>query len=146
VVAFLAPLVVRLIPVVRVPSPLLEIVAGVVLGPSVLAVVEVDAPVEVLSPLGLAFLLFLAGLEIEVQRLRGRPLQLAVGGYVLPFALAIGVGLALSAAGFTSAPLLVAIVLSATAPGLVVPVLKDAGQIESARGPEHQARRDEHPP
>lgn len=48
-VAFLAPLVVRLIPVVRVPSPVLEIVAGIVLGPSVLRLVEVDAPVEVLA-------------------------------------------------------------------------------------------------
>jgi Kef-type K+ transport system membrane component KefB len=133
-VAFLAPLVVRAIPVVRVPSPVLEIVAGILLGPSVLGWVEVDPPVEVLALIGLAFLLFLAGLEIDVHRLRGRPLQLALTGFVVSFALAVGVGLALAAAGFTSAPLLVAIVLCATSLGLVVPVLKDAGQIASATG------------
>lgn len=133
-VAFLAPLVVRLAPALRVPSPVLEIVAGIVLGPSVLAWVEVDAPVEVLALIGLAFLLFLAGLEIDVHRLRGRPLRLALVGFVVSFALAVACGLALAAAGFTTAPLLVAIVLCATSLGLVVPVLKDSGQIAGDTG------------
>jgi Kef-type K+ transport system membrane component KefB len=133
-VAFLAPLVVRAIPVVRVPSPVLEIVAGILLGPSLLGWVAVDAPVEVLALVGLAFLLFLAGLEIDVHRLRGRPLQLALAGFVLSFAIAIGAGLALAAAGFTTAPLLVAIVLCATSLGLVVPVLKDSGQVSGDTG------------
>jgi Kef-type K+ transport system membrane component KefB len=122
-VAFAAPLLVRAIPLVRVPSPVLEIVAGIVLGPSLLGWVAVDAPVDVLALVGLAFLLFLAGLEIDVHRLRGRPLQLAVAGFVLSFAIAVACGVALAAAGFTSAPLLVAIMLCATSLGLVVPVL-----------------------
>jgi Kef-type K+ transport system membrane component KefB len=94
----------------------------------------VDPPVEVLALVGLAFLLFLAGLEIDVHRLRGRPLQLALAGFVLSFAIALGCGFALAAAGFTRAPLLVAIVLCATSLGLVVPVLKDAGQIDGDTG------------
>ena len=133
-VAFAAPLVVRAIPVIRVPSPVLEIVAGIVLGPSLLGWVAVDAPVEVLALVGLAFLLFLAGLEIDLHRLRGRPLQLALAGFVLSFAIAVGAGLGLAAAGFTSAPLLVAIVLCATSLGLVVPVLKDSGQVGGDTG------------
>jgi Kef-type K+ transport system membrane component KefB len=133
-VAFAAPLVIRAIPVVRVPSPVLEIIAGIVLGPSLLGWVTVDAPVEVLALVGLTFLLFLAGLEIDVHRLRGRPLQLALAGYVLSFAIAAGAGLAFAAAGFTSAPLLVAIMLCSTALGLVVPVLKDSEQLGSNTG------------
>lgn len=133
-VAFLAPLVVRLVPALRVPSPVLEIVAGIVLGPSVLGWVAVDAPVEVLALIGLAFLLFLAGLEIDVHRLRGTPLRLAVAGFVASFVIAVACGLGLAAAGFTTAPLLVAIVLCATSLGLVVPVLKDAGQITGDTG------------
>lgn len=134
VVAFLAPLVVYALPVVRVPSPVLEIVAGIVLGPSVLGWVRVDAPVEVLALVGLAFLLFLAGLEIDVHRLHGRPLTLALSGFVVSFAIAVGAALLLAAAGFTSAPLLVAIILVATSLGLVVPVLKDSGQIATDTG------------
>jgi Kef-type K+ transport system membrane component KefB len=133
-VAFLAPLVVRLLPAARLPSPVLEIVAGIVLGPSVLAWVEVDPPVEVLALIGLAFLLFLAGMEIDVHRLRGRPLQVALAGFVVSFAIAVGAGFALAAAGFTGAPLLVAITLCATSLGLVVPVLKDAGEIAGDTG------------
>ena len=87
-VAVVAPLVVRAIPVVRVPSPVLEIVAGIVLGPSVLGWVTIDPPVQVLALIGLAFLLFLAGLEIDVHRLRGRPLRLALAGFALSFAIA----------------------------------------------------------
>ncbi|MGH4024841.1 MAG: cation:proton antiporter, partial [Pseudonocardiaceae bacterium] len=133
-VAFLAPLVVNALPVVRVPSPVLEIVAGIVLGPSVLGWVQVDAPVEVLALVGLAFLLFLAGLEIDVHRLRGRPLRLALGGFVVSFMIAVGAALFLAAGGFTSAPLLVAIILVSTSLGLVVPVLKDAGQVGTDTG------------
>ena len=51
---------------------MLEIVAGIVVGPQVLGWVEVDLPVSIVALLGLAFLLFLAGLEIDVHRLRGQ--------------------------------------------------------------------------
>ena len=51
---------------------MLEIVVGIVIGPSVLGWVEVDEPVEVIALVGLAFLLFLAGLEIEFDAARPR--------------------------------------------------------------------------
>jgi Kef-type K+ transport system membrane component KefB len=90
--------------------------------------------VQVLALIGLAFLLFLAGLEIDVHRLRGRPLRLALAGFALSFAIAIGLGVAMAAAGLTTAPLLVAITLCATSLGLVIPVLKDADAIDSDAG------------
>ena len=134
VVALIAPLVVNALPALRVPSPVLEIVAGIVIGPSVLGWVGIDAPVQVLALVGLAFLLFLAGLEIDVHRLRGRPLTLALTGFVVSFAIAVGAALLLTAGGFASAPLLIAIILCATSLGLVVPVLKDSGQVAGATG------------
>jgi Kef-type K+ transport system membrane component KefB len=69
-VAVGAPLFVRLARL-RVPAVVVEIVAGIVVGPSVLGWVRVDLPVQMLSLVGLAFLLFLAGLEIDVAGLRG---------------------------------------------------------------------------
>ncbi len=71
VVAFAAPLVLALTPARRLPAIVLELVAGIVLGPSVLGWVKIDLPISILSVLGLAFLLFLAGLEVELERLRG---------------------------------------------------------------------------
>ena len=81
-VAFVAPLALGLVPRLRVPAVVLEIVLGIVIGPQVLAWASVDEPVQILSVVGLAFLLFLAGLEIDFDQLRGRLLRLAALGFL----------------------------------------------------------------
>lgn len=126
--AFAVPLLLGLAPRVRLPAVVLEIVAGIVIGPAGLGWVEIDAPIDVLALIGLAFLLFLAGLEVEFAMLRGRVLRLAGGGFLVSFALALAAGFALQAAGFVSQPLFAAIILSATSLGIIIPLLKDAGQ------------------
>jgi Kef-type K+ transport system membrane component KefB len=133
-VAFLAPLLLGLFPRVRLPSVVLEIVAGIVIGPSVLGLVEVDESVEVIALIGLAFVLFLAGLEIEFHKLRGQVLRLTGLGFALSFGIALLVSFGLKAGGLVDTPLLVAIILCATSLGVLVPVLKDAGEISSTFG------------
>lgn len=133
-VALLAPLALGFAPGVRMPAVVLEILAGVVLGPSVLDVVEVDLAVSVVAVLGLAFLLFLAGLEIDLRLLRGAPLRAALLGYALTLALGLAVGAGMSAVGWADGPFLIAVTLSATSLGLVVPVLKDADRLSTPLG------------
>jgi Kef-type K+ transport system membrane component KefB len=131
---FAAPLALGFFPSVRLPSVVVEIVIGIIVGPAVLGWVHVDDPVQVFATVGLAYLLFLAGLEVDFQRLRGRVLRLALFGFVVSLGIAIVVGLLLKAGGFVSQPLFVAIVLSATSLGVLVPVLKDAGESGSTFG------------
>ena len=133
-VALLAPLVLGFAPRVRVPAVVLEIVLGIVVGPSVLGWVEPDLAVQIVALLGLAMLLFLAGLEIDVHRLRGRLLVLSLVGYVVSVAVGWSAGLALDAVGWIDAPLLLAVTVSATSLGLVVAVLKDAGVVDGRLG------------
>ena len=133
-VAFAAPLLLGLVPALRIPSVLLEIGAGVVLGPSVLGWAEADTAVNVLALIGVGFLLLLAGLEIEVDRLRGAVLRLALTGFAVSFAIAVAVGYGLNAAGIVGAPFLVAVILSATSLAVVLPLLKDTGLAGSAFG------------
>jgi Kef-type K+ transport system membrane component KefB len=133
-VGFAAPLLLGLAPRVRLPAVVLEIVAGIVVGPSVLGWVEVDEPVAVMSVVGLAFLLFLAGLEIEFPKLRGPVLRVASLSFAASFAIAIAVALVLSALGVAKQPLFIAIVLSGTSLGIVIPVLKDSREIGSTFG------------
>jgi Kef-type K+ transport system membrane component KefB len=133
-VAFAAPFLLGLFPSVRLPSVVLEIVAGIVIGPSVLGLVEVDQTLEVLALIGLAFILFLAGLEIELDKLRGPLLRLSSLGFALSLVIALAVALALSAGGLVETPLLVAIILTGTSLGVLVPVLKDAGEISTPFG------------
>jgi Kef-type K+ transport system membrane component KefB len=132
--AFAAPLLLGLVPSLRLPAVVLEIVLGIVLGPAALGWVQVDEPVRVMSLLGLAFLLLLAGLEVEFERLRGRLLRLASIGFVASFAVALAVALVLDAGGVAGAPLLIAIMLSATSLGVVIPVLKDSGEAATPFG------------
>src|SRR3954449_5115291 len=111
----------------RIPGPVLEIVAGIVLGPAALGVLHVDDTVHAASVLGLAFLLFLAGLEIDVEHFRGARARRALEGLAVSIVLGIGVGLTLHAVGLAQSPLLIGVALIATSLGLIVPVLKDAG-------------------
>jgi Kef-type K+ transport system membrane component KefB len=133
-VAFGAPFLLGLFPRLRLPSVVLEIVAGIVIGPSVLGWVEVDDTISVLALIGLAMLLFLAGLEIDFARLRGRLLELALIGWVISFALAVAVALLLKAVDLVETPLLVAVILCGTSLGVIIPVLKDVGELESRFG------------
>lgn len=133
-VAFAAPFVLGLFPRVRLPAIVLEIVAGIVVGPSVLGWVQVDTTLTVIATIGLGFLLFLGGLEVDFARLRGRVLRLTALGYVVSFGIAVMVAFALKAGGLVDTPLLVAIALGSTSLGVLIPVLKDAGQINSTLG------------
>jgi Kef-type K+ transport system membrane component KefB len=133
-VAFTAPLLLGLAPALRLPSVVLELIAGIAIGPAGFGFVEVDEPIRVLSLIGLAFLLFLAGLEIEFEKLRGRRLGLVGGSFALSFGIAVLVAFALEATGEVETPLLIAIILVATSLGVVVPVLKDADKLSSDLG------------
>src|SRR5215210_116173 len=133
-IAVCAPLLVGMVRWIRVPAVVLEILAGIAIGPSGLGWVEIDLPIQILALIGLAFLLFLAGLEIDVAGLRGPVLRRAGLGFGLTLVLGVVAGLAFHAAGDVKSPLLIADALSATSLGLVVPVLKDAGQVEQPLG------------
>jgi Kef-type K+ transport system membrane component KefB len=133
-VGLAAPLALGFFPRVRIPAIVLEIVLGIVIGPSGLGWVEPDVPVSILALVGLAFLLFLAGLEIDVERLRGQVLRVTALAFAASFGIAVVVGLGLHAGDFVKSPLFVAIVLVATSLGVIVPVLKDSGNIGSDLG------------
>jgi Kef-type K+ transport system membrane component KefB len=133
-VAFLAPFLLGLFPKLRLPSVVFEIVAGIVIGPSVFGWVEVDQIIEVLALIGLAYLLFLAGLEIDFGQLRGRLLRLALLSWAISFGLAVTAGFGLELAGLVETPLLVAIILSATSLGVIIPVLADVGELNTKFG------------
>src|SRR3954454_62761 len=111
----------------RIPGPVLEIVAGIVLGPAALGVLHVDDTGQAASVVGLAFLLCLTGLEIDVEHFRGARARRALEGLAVSIVLGIGVGLTLHAVGLAQSPLLIGVALIATSLGLIVPALKDAG-------------------
>ncbi|WP_172435184.1 cation:proton antiporter [Mycobacterium avium subsp. hominissuis] len=125
-VAAAIPLLLGLLPKVWCPSELAEIVAGVVIGPAVLGWVHPDEVIRALSALGLSFLLFLGGFEVDVRCFRGRTGHHVLLSLVGTSALAAGVGVASTLAGVRGGGLL-GIALLATWTGPVVATLTRAG-------------------
>jgi Kef-type K+ transport system membrane component KefB len=132
--AVVVPLISGLLPRLPVPGAALEVIAGILIGPAVLGWVRIDAPVQVLSDLGLGMLLFLAGLEIDIERLRGPLARLAVAAFAVSAVLALLCAYAFRLAGQARQPLLLAIILMSTSAGLLLPLLKDAGEESTSFG------------
>jgi Kef-type K+ transport system membrane component KefB len=127
-ISVLVPVVLGLLPRLPVPGAVLMVIGGIVVGPSVLNWARIDAPVEVLSDLGLGMLLFLAGLEIDVERLR-TPLTRLVGvAFGCSAALALLCAVLFWLPGPETQPILLAIIFMSTSAGLLLPLLKDAGE------------------
>jgi Kef-type K+ transport system membrane component KefB len=133
-VAVAVPLFLGLVPAVKVPAVVLEILGGILVGPTVLGWVHLDVAVRVVADLGLGFLLFMAGFEIDLRRFDRRILILVSRAFVLSVMLALLVAYGLQLGGQVKDGLLVGITLVATSLGVLVPILHDAGQTETIFG------------
>jgi Kef-type K+ transport system membrane component KefB len=133
-VAVAVPLFLGLIPAVKVPAVVLEILGGILVGPTVLGWVHLDVAVRVIADLGLGFLLFMAGFEIDLRRFDRRILVLVSRAFVLSLVLALLVAYGLQLGGQVRDGLLVGITLVATSLGVLVPILHDAGEVETTFG------------
>ncbi|MEU6860027.1 cation:proton antiporter [Glycomyces sp. NPDC046736] len=131
--AVAAPLLVdRLERWIKLPSVVVEIVLGIVIGPQILGLVWPNEMFATVSQLGLAMLFFLAGYEIDFRSVRGKPIALASIGWLVSFAVA---ALALLLAGAGAALLILAIGLCSTALGTILPIARDSGLLTGPVGP-----------
>jgi Kef-type K+ transport system membrane component KefB len=133
-VAVAVPLFLGLVPAVKVPAVVLEILGGILVGPTVLGWVHLDVAVRVIADLGLGFLLFMAGFEIDLRRFDRRILTLVSRAFLLSMILALLVAYGLQLGGQVRDGLLVGITLVSTSLGVLVPILHDAGQTETIFG------------
>jgi len=117
-----------------IPPIVTEIVAGILVGPQVFDWLDLTPALITFSQVGLVFLFFLAGLEIAFDAHDERHLGIVGLAFVSSLALALVVAIVFEVVELADAPLLVAIILAATSFGIVVAVLKDAGQTETPFG------------
>ncbi len=133
-VAAMAPLFNELPIRLRLPLVVLELLFGVAIGPQVLDLVSAQGSLRTLSALGLSFLFFLAGLDLDFARLRGRPLQRGIAGWLFSIAIALALTWGLYGLGLVWDPVLVAIALSTTAIGTLLPILREAKELDTEFG------------
>ena len=132
-IAVAAPLLVRgLARWVAIPLVVFEILLGLVLGPAVLGWIVPDDFVQFLSEFGLAMLFFLAGNEIDFAAIRGRPITRAAIGWIISLVAAFSI--AVTFAIHPSAAVFIAIALTSTALGTIMPVLRDSGDLKTPFG------------
>src|SRR5215469_473071 len=121
---------------VRIPVAVWEILLGMLLGPAVLGLASISHG-ELwgwFAPAGLAALLFMAGMDIDFGRVRGRPIELALGGWLLSLGLGLFFGTVLWVLGIVQAPMIVALALSTTALGTIILSLQDSGSLNTRLG------------
>jgi Kef-type K+ transport system membrane component KefB len=82
----------------------------------------------------MAFLFFVAGLEIDLEAIAGRPLVTGIGAWMIALALGAAIALGLQTAGLAQAWPVVALALATTALGVLVPMLRDAGLRDTSFG------------
>jgi len=116
------------------PTVVIEIVLGILIGPEGLGLAKVDDHIDFLSDLGLIFLFFFAGLELVEHRVARRLLARGTIGWTISLALGLVVGYLLHAAGLDAEWWLVGVALTTTALGTLVPVLADADLLPTSFG------------
>jgi Kef-type K+ transport system membrane component KefB len=121
-------------PRLAIPVVVIEIVSGIIVGPELLDLAEPDNFIEFFSNLGLGMLFFFAGYEIDFDRIRGDPLNLALIGWGLSLALAYGLGGLLMASGLVLSLLYTGSAMATTAIGTLIPILSDAGELRTRFG------------
>lgn len=115
------------------PVVVIELLLGVVIGPQALGL-RVTPFISFFSDLGLGLLFFFAGYEIDIQRIMGQPLRLALIGWTVSLALAYSIGGVLAAAGIVLSLLYTGSALATTAIGTLIPVLSDTGELRTRFG------------
>lgn len=140
VTAFITPFLVSKLKRVKIPYQVGEIIIGVIVGKTFLNLINIDTTVIFLSNLGLSYLMFLSGLEVNLSDFNTKqndksfittPLKMAVTALIVSFLLCIS---ALKLIGITKGSLLFTLIFVASAPGLVLPVLKGKNMLKSPFG------------
>lgn len=148
VLAFAVPVLLLRFRRFGIPIVVGEIVTGIVIGQSGLGLVPVDDPLlNLLAEFGFVFLMFIAGLEVDFSSLRRLnnvrraraglslgPVSLGLLTFTLTLVLSSVVGLLLVRLGLAGNPWMVALILSTTSLGVVMPVLKERGLINRRFG------------
>ena len=118
----------------RVPVVVFEVLLGMAIGPHGLGLVRFDGFVAAMFTFGMAATLFMAGMELNFKHIRGTPLALALRGWGASLLLGVAAAAVLYATPLAQAPLMLTLALCTTALGTLLPVLRDAGQLDSNFG------------
>lgn len=116
------------------PTVVVEIVLGMVIGPEVLDIATVNQFIVFLANSGLAMLFFFAGLEVVEKHVPPREVARGSMGWGISLAIGLALGILLQGTGLDAEWWIVGVALATTALGTLVPILSDAGLLPTPLG------------
>ncbi len=129
-----APLIAGMIPRRLVPEVVLLLIGGVVIGPFALELAAIDESISLLRELGLGMLFLLAGYELELSELTGRAGRRALGTWIVSLSLALSAVALVGLTGVIHDEVALAIAMTSTALGTLLPILRDTGLLSTPLG------------
>ena len=144
--AFIVPLALSHIPRVAIPVVIGEILVGLVIGKSGFDIIANSPIIDFLAEFGFVFLMFVSGLEVNLETLfsagggtirkslKNNFLLVGITTFVLTLSASLGYAILLKNMGLIESPFIIALILSTTSLGIVVPVLKEKGIVTSDYG------------
>ena len=134
IAAVAAPLLAQIPLGLRLPTVVIEVLLGILVGPHGLDLTRFDGFIATMFTFGMGMTLFMAGMELDFGAIKGRPLQLASMGWCASLALAVAAVEILHVIPAVHAPLMVGLALCTTGLGVLIPVFRDGGQLETPFG------------
>jgi Kef-type K+ transport system membrane component KefB len=123
-----------LAPRLALPVVVVELLLGIVIGPQVLDIADVDGFTKFFGNLGLGMLFFFAGYEIDFDRIRGEPMRLGAAGWALSLVLAYLIAAGIEALGLVLSFVYTGSALATTAIGTLIPILRDENELHTRFG------------
>ena len=120
----------------NIPSVIGELVAGILLGPTVLGLIEPTGLIQILAEIGVILLLFQIGLETDIGNLKNagrKSVTVALGGFILPFILCYSVSFYWFELEMLTS-LMIGGTMTATSIGITMRILNDLGKSNSKEG------------
>ncbi|MET9215882.1 MULTISPECIES: cation:proton antiporter [unclassified Nocardia] len=117
-----------------VPDVVILLVAGTILGPFALGLATADGGVDLIKELGLGMLFLLAGYELDPKLLGGKSGRVAWLVWLAGLVFAFGLVSVLASSESTTNHIAVAIAMTSTALGTLLPIIKQAGLLDTALG------------
>ncbi len=137
--SFFVPIVLHRLKLKWIPVVVAEIILGMVLGKSGFQLIQEDKLLELLSMLGIIYLMFLSGLEIDfdlIQKSRkqsdknGNPLIISVLSYLGILLISLALSWIISLLGYTKDIFFMTLIISTISVSITLPVLKDKGLLQ----------------
>jgi len=144
--AVTVPLLVSRLKWLHLPTIVGEIIAGIIVGKSGFNLIEASIPLEFLTLFGFTYLMFLSGLEVDFsiiavagnsdkkEHFLKNPIILAILVFSLTLTISLVISFGLMRWGLVQEPFIIALILSTTSLGVVVPVLKERGLMATKFG------------